>query len=945
MSRYLRLIFVAIACTSAAIMPGQVSAARLATPSESYKLTAPSAGTLLETEGVDRAKALAADVGTPKSAPLRYALSREIHTVALGHGQSAGGEWRDLADGMAVWRLPVHAAGALTLDFGFRRLFLPQGARLFLSNANHQLGPYSDADNTRSGQFWTPLLYGDNALIEVLLPENMKPFLQIDLGTVHVGYRDIFAPAALAKSFFGAGVGSGSCNVDTICPQGDPWRDAINAEAVAVIDGGFCSGQLVNNTRDDHAPYFSTAYHCIGTQDEATSLVVYWKYESPVCRDVGSTASATPVPTDQAIAQVGGAQLLAAYEPADFALVKLNTVPPAAAKVYWNGWDRTENTFAGAVVLHHPMSDAKRISLAAGTVTLEDDSGNEDVPGEHHWLVDHYSQGTTERGSSGAGLLDSNHHLRGVLSGGAADCSDPAGNDEYGRLSVAWEGGGAASSRLRDWLDPVASGVSSQDGSGTTCVAPTVALSTSANPGSAGAAVTLSAAVSGGVPPYTYAFDVDGDGAPDSLDPNAASLNAVYPGAFTGNVSVTVTDHAGCTGSASRALVVQAQSVAVVPNIFGVPQSQQICGNTNGLIDPGERWQVSVPLRNEGSVATSGGYAVFAPDPTQPGQTTMTLETPAVALPALAPGASTTVTVDYSVAANASCGAALNIQYLGTADANGFTSNPATVLNEFVNPDASCQPQMCSAQVAPITPHQGNFYDPHRPGNGMTQVLTPLPAADPIYFGAWFTGDAGRNPTWYVLNATLHANQVNYTLFQTHLSTQNPFAIIGNAVGTAQVSLIDADKFVYTWNLNGAPGGAIYIPVVADPASSVRSWYNPTQSGWGTFDELFPDAGVDGLPFMFNLAYIYDNAGVPRWTVASDGSYREGHVLTANLVRPACPACVWLDYTIGARSAGTLSYSSGAGGEAISTNLSLPAPYTGSWIRNGLPLIPLVPAQ
>jgi hypothetical protein len=938
------LLFVVV-CTTAGIAHSQNSASHSATPSERYLLAAPATRYTLEAEGVDRAKALAADVGSPKSAPLKYALSRDIHSIAFSRDQARGGEWQDLPDGMALWRLPVHADGALTLDFGFRRLFLPQGAQLFLGNANHQLGPYTDADNSRSGQFWTPLLYGDNALIEVLLPQGMKAFLQIDLGTVHVGYRDIFAPALRAKSFFEADVGSGSCNVDTICPQGDPWRNEINAEAVAVLNGGFCSGQLLNDARNDHLPYFSTANHCITTQADASSLVVYWKYESPICRAVGSAASGMPVPTDEAIAQTGGAQLIATYEPADFTLVKLNAMPPAAAKVYWNGWDRTENPFNGAVVMHHPTADAKRISLAAGTVRLEDDDGNTDIPGAHHWFVDHYSLGTTEAGSSGSGLLDANHHLRGVLSGGAADCSDPAGYDEYGRLSVAWEGGGAPSSRLRDWLDPDGGGASSHDGSGNTCVAPTVNLSTSANPASAGATVTLSAGVSGGVPPYTYAFDVDGDGVPDNLDPNAASLNAVYPGAFSGNIGVTVTDQADCTSSASRALVVQAQSVAVVPNIFGIPQSLQLCGNSNDVIDPGERWQVSIPLRNNGGVATSGGYAVFAQDLDQSGQAAITLEPPTLPRPALAPGASTTVNVTYTVAANATCNAPVKINYLGVADDNGFTSNPATVLNESINPDASCQAQMCTAQVTPITPHQGNFYDARRPGNGMTQVLTPVPGADPIFFGAWFTGDAGRNPVWYVLNASLHANQVNYTLYQTHLNTQNPFAVAAIAVGTAQVSLIDADKFVYTWNLNDVPGGAIYIPVTTDPASSVRSWFNTSQGGWGTFDQLFPSAGVDGLPFMFNLAYIYDNAGTPRWTIGSDGSYREGHVLTENLARPACPDCVWLDYTIGARAAGTLSYSMNASGEAVSTNLTLPASYPGSWIRSALPLVPLVPAQ
>src|SRR4029077_21147021 len=120
-----------------------------------------------------------------------------------------------------------------------------------------------------------------------------------------------------------------------------------------------------------------------------------------------------------------------------------------------------------------------------------------------------------------------------------------------------WEGGGAASSRLRDWLDPDGSGAQSHDGSGE-CTAPIVNLTTSASPLIAGQQVTLSASASGGSPPYIYAFDVDGDGVADSRSDNVTSVTTIYPGAFSGNVSVTVTDRAGCASSASRALVVQA---------------------------------------------------------------------------------------------------------------------------------------------------------------------------------------------------------------------------------------------------------------------------------------------------------------------------------------------------------------------------------------------------
>ena len=938
----LRLLLLLLAAGALpSVAQSQPPNARQPTPSQHYALAAPASKYVLEAQGVDRAKALAADIGAPKSAPLRYALSREIHNVAFSKNTALGGEWQDLPDGMALWRLPVHATGALTLDFGFRRLFLPPGAQLFIGNANRQLGAYSDADNQRSGQFWTPLLYGDDALIEVLLPQSMKAYLEIDLSTVHVGYRDIFRPANSAKSFFNPGTGSGSCNVDTICPDGDAWRNQINAEAVVVSNGGLCSGQLLNDARNDHVPYMSTANHCIATQNEANSVIVYWKYESPICRAVGSFDSGLPVPTNGAIEQIGGAQLVATYQQADFTLLQLNTPPPAAAHVYWNGWDRSENTFDSGVVLHHPQSDAKRISFTSGTVTLDDQNHGEEAPGLHHWRVDHYSLGTTEQGSSGSGLMDASHRVRGVLSGGAALCTDPAGDDFYGRLSTAWEGDGTKPGRLRDWLDPDATDVQTHDGTGS-CTLPNVTLNISANPATAGAGITLSASTSGGTPPFTYAFDVNGDGVADNLDAQAASLTAEYPGAFTGNVSVTVSDHAGCTGTASRALVVQAQSVVSVPNIFGGPTSTELCGNSNGVIDPGERWQVSVTLRNTGTVATDGGYAVFAPDTTPSGHAPITMETPVLALPTLAPGASTTMNVNYSVGANAACGAALKIDYLGTADSNGFTGNRSVVLNQLVNPDASCQPAACTAQVTPIIPKRGNFFDPHRAGSGMTQLTALVPGIDPVFFGAWFTGDSARYPTWYIVNDALHANQVNTTLFQTRLSPPNQFPEIGIAVGNAQVSVVSPTKFVYTWVLNGVAGGAIYVPVLADPDSSLRSWFNTGESGWGTFDELFPSVGSEFHPFMFNLVFLYDAAGMPRWTTGSDETYVEGNVLTQMVARPSCPACVWLDYTIGAQVAGPLSYQFTGDRESISTNLTFPSAYPGTWVRNNLPLTPLV---
>jgi hypothetical protein len=328
-----------------------------------------------------------------------------------------------------------------------------------------------------------------------------------------------------------------------------------------------------------------------------------------------------------------------------------------------------------------------------------------------------------------------------------------------------------------------------------------------------------------------------------------------------------------------------------------------------------------------------------------PGQGKITLETPVVPVPPLAPGDATVIHMTFAVAPDATCGAPIRVNYLGTADDNGFSSNPAPVASLNGPPVAQCHPAACMAQVTPIIPKRGNFFDPRRAGSGMTQLTALVPGIDPVFFGAWFTGDAARYPTWYVVNDALHANQVNTTLFQTRLSPPNQFPEIGIAVGNAQVSLISATKFVYTWVLNGVAGGAIYVPVVTDPDSSLRSWFNTGESGWGTFDELFPSVGSEFHPFMFNLVFLYDAAGMPRWTTGSDETYVDGNVLTQMVARPSCPSCVWLDYSIGAQAVGPLSYQFTGDKQFISTNLVFPSTYPGTWLRNNLLLTPLVPPQ
>ncbi|MCK4660024.1 MAG: proprotein convertase P-domain-containing protein, partial [Phycisphaerae bacterium] len=195
-------------------------------------------------------------------------------------------------------------------------------------------------------------------------------------------------------------------------------------------------------------PYFITAEHCGVTSSNASTVVVYWNYETSVC-------DGTP---DGSLNDFqSGSYFRATYDPSDFTLVELDEMPASDWNVGYAGWDRTGDDASMAVAIHHPGVDEKRISFeyqATSTTTYLGDTS----PGDGtHVRVDDWDLGTTEGGSSGSPLFDQNHRVIGQLHGGYAAC----GNDEpdwYGKFSISWSGGGTSSSRLSDWLDSSGTG-------------------------------------------------------------------------------------------------------------------------------------------------------------------------------------------------------------------------------------------------------------------------------------------------------------------------------------------------------------------------------------------------------------------------------------------------------------------------------------------------------
>ncbi|MGD8791990.1 MAG: trypsin-like peptidase domain-containing protein [Anaerolineae bacterium] len=391
--------------------------------------------------------------------PPRFAYPMKVEITP----QNAG-TWEALAGGGQLWRLRIASPGAVTLNLGFTRYAMPPGGKLYVYGADYGtvLGPFTAKDNETHGELWTPVVAGDEIVVEVQIPADQLADIELLLTSVNHGYTGFGTPGGLL---------SGSCNLDVVCsaadgfPQVDAWRDQIRSVGVISTGGStFCTGFMVNNTAQDLTPFFMTANHCGINSGNAASLVVYWNYENSWCRPPGSPASGGP--GDGTLDQwQSGSIWRASYSSSDMTLVQLDDDPDPVWNVYWAGWDRTPADATSAVAIHHPNTDEKRISFEDDPTTTTSYLGTA-VPGDGtHVRVADWDLGTTEPGSSGSPLFNQDQRIIGQLHGGYAACGNDL-SDWYGRFSVSWTGGGSPSSRLSDWLDPLNTGVPYLDGRG-----------------------------------------------------------------------------------------------------------------------------------------------------------------------------------------------------------------------------------------------------------------------------------------------------------------------------------------------------------------------------------------------------------------------------------------------------------------------------------------------
>ena len=418
--------------------------------------TAGAARAALPVEAVDHIQIPPLNVAALAAEDLLRDSSGEPARFAVPHAvivtPATDGTWEQLDNGLSLWRLRISSPGAPSLNLGFTHYWMPPGGALYLSatDGSYKLPPFTAADNSDHGQLWTPVVLSDDVLVTVQVPTAVAHRLILELASINVGYR-----------FFGATQDkAGSCNVDVICPQGDPWRDQIKSVGVYTLNGSWtCTGAAINNTAGDRKPYFLTANHCGINSGNAATLVVYWNFFSPVCGQHGG-GSLSQFQT--------GATWRASYSSPDFTLVELTQNPQPAFDVYLAGWDRTSANPQSSTCIHHPGTDEKSISFDFQPAYTTSYGGTSSPGDGTHIYVDWDPTppywGITEPGSSGSPLFNQDKRIVGQLHGGPSSCTSSNKHDYYGRLSVSWTGGGTNSSRLSNWLDPLGTGATAIDG-------------------------------------------------------------------------------------------------------------------------------------------------------------------------------------------------------------------------------------------------------------------------------------------------------------------------------------------------------------------------------------------------------------------------------------------------------------------------------------------------
>ena len=365
----------------------------------------------------------------------------------------ADGQWEDV-DGGRLWTMTFLSEGALSLNFVFNDLYLPEGAELYIENQDKTVlfGPVTGDALTENGFYLTDLIPGEQATIYLYEPTECRNQSSLTIERVVHGYR--------------AYVNSLGPNTRNVISYGVACYPAYEQEsdAVAMVlspsGDGICSGALVMATNYSFKGYFLTTFDLIDTdgngvlsneEKEASENSMFkFRYKKKTCEGTAMETSYT----------YNHATFRAAWNVTMSALMEIGGNISQNKKLTWLGWDRNGTVPTSCACIHHQSLTDMRLCK---------DDYNYIFPwsGNNCWSV-HFSEGGVALGSHGAPLLDQNKRV-------VAHEYDQSFNGNYsgtptgyfGKFSESWLGNYTSSTSLSFWLDPLGSGQQTMNSSRT----------------------------------------------------------------------------------------------------------------------------------------------------------------------------------------------------------------------------------------------------------------------------------------------------------------------------------------------------------------------------------------------------------------------------------------------------------------------------------------------